>query len=123
MIKLRAWIIPYKKMANVELLDTRFKDIVVTFDDDKDEKEFEFIHGEYVLMQYTGVKDDYGTDIYEGDIVDVISGISTVTFDDGCYRTNLKGNNYRLSGWRNVKVIGNIYENPELWRTTDDRSH
>lgn len=35
MIKLRAWIIPYKKMANVELLDTRFKDIYEIVEDNK----------------------------------------------------------------------------------------
>ena len=66
------------------------------------------------LMQYTGLKDKNGTEIYEGDIVDVVNGITVVTYDDGCFRAKLNGSNYRLSGWKSVEVIGNIYENPEL---------
>ena len=80
------------------------------------------------LMQYTGLKDKNGVEIYEGDIVQSSFGIppirvrARVYFEDGCFSINTKDADPNITTLIHfmdclndeVEVIGNIYENPEL---------
>ena len=73
------------------------------------------------IMEYTGLKDECGKEIYEGDICKNIvdNHILKVTYweTDGSYMfedQNENGNGYNLYEFGEVEVIGNIFENPEL---------
>jgi uncharacterized phage protein (TIGR01671 family) len=81
------------------------------------------------VMQYTGLKDKNGKEIYEGDIVrgnesgyDGIKinkwdemRIGKVDFSHCSWVYQINGQDHQILMYlQNIEVIGNIYENPEL---------
>ena len=81
----------------------------------------------FALMQYTGIKDKNGKEIYEGDIIKYkflydrrLNHISPVKFLETEASFGIKdiyGNEiplYRITANNYFEVVGNIYENPEL---------
>lgn len=130
-IKFRAWVKPgeltnhvngviadakpnfYESDCLIERLDlTGKKNFREIFDFDRIE-----------LMQYTGLKDKNGVDIYEGDIYRVpYGGMFKIYYDAetaSFLLDSLDGNHTRKrfvadSPYPDGEIIGNIYENPEL---------
>ena len=127
-IKFRAWDKANKEMQPVEAIyfnQKSSKNIII------DDEWFSF--GEVILMQYTGLKDKNGKEIYEGDIVLV----ATYSYEEPLLDTTCTieynphyliyefveieetGERYSMLDIRDnfkseLEVIGNIYENPEL---------
>lgn len=99
-----------------------------------DEKSFKDGGSQYSrLMQYTGLKDKNGREIYEGDVlqsVRVYSGRGRRPTRDHSYRVQVVWRDYAFRiktipptpewtallglDWQSYEVIGNIYENPQL---------
>lgn len=86
----------------------------------------------YPLMQFTGLKDKNGKEIYEGDIIRTGDAISFVWFGYGKFNEAYYTENYKfdepmlidrdLSDFCDyTEVIGNIYENPELLNVPSEK--
>lgn len=77
---------------------------------------------QFDLLQYTGLKDRNGREIYDGDVVDAwdrgvnMKGVITWGCAGFFIRVPLPQAIWKLSGPTedHCEVIGNIYENPEL---------
>ena len=101
-IKYRVWDRELKKMIQVTNVDLEAGSDYFTSD-------------RYVVMQYIGSKDKNGKEIYEGDIVtNEYNNNLEVKYDIDCACFEPFGNDRYSKVAKNVEVIGNIYENPNL---------
>jgi uncharacterized phage protein (TIGR01671 family) len=137
-IKFRAWSYIHKKMCTggIELNSTDDKGVVsVSLLNENYQMETHFLRNsvdfelEAVLMQYTGLKDKNGVEIYEGDLlnprgftpkckVEFVNGAFVVSTPGFAGRPDL-GDIINDLGFH-YEVIGNIYENPELLKVGDE---
>lgn len=151
-IKFRAWIpdedehgkmftLPFYDGEHIDGLNEngtieicRYNDYIVKVAGLDDENISEgFQPCETVIMQFTGLKDNNGKEVYEGDILKISKEtmtnyyITDVRFLQGafCVRTSWNDFYPMFSLARpgdELEVIGNIYENPELLTHENNRT-
>ena len=117
-IKFRAWDKDLNRMRTVHSLYWTHEGFSIAVQDPPQIR-VKLIVSEFILMQFTGLKDKNGREIFEGDIIGVIvkrpndAGHdfikSVVKYEKGRFCAD-----YWNDGSTWCEVIGNIYENPEL---------
>lgn len=109
-IRFRAWVKnEYEGDSLVEYMEKDASCFVNPFEDHED--------GEIILMQYTGLKDKNGVEIYEGDIFKAPHDFGPVGMHDRVAQVSfdiIRGYQWEYWDLDKIEVIGNIYENPEL---------
>ena len=133
-IKFRVWDVENKEMLKVQELDFEptFYDGRIAIRPDKYNDYFDT--EDMILMQYTGLHDKNGKEIYEGDIVlykdwemayegggndsFINKGIVEYCEDNCCFnvteRQTVDLADVLYKDNEDLEVIGNIYDNPEL---------
>lgn len=127
-IKYRAWLKEEKKMVNVETIDFTDKSMQYLEKNEIIDAYLlrRIIFDDVELMQYTGIKDKNGKEIYEGDIVLIridktnILHKTVVKFKHGAFIADIIGDNDYIYLFHfgfnkdDFEVVGNIYENHKL---------
>ena len=105
-IKFRAWDVKYSTMDEVPDIVELCRNSI---------HDYGFGNGELILMQYTGLKDKNGVEIYEGDVIQKSNGDKyKVEFNEetACFVFNYFGLKITFTNSKQFEVIGNIHENP-----------
>lgn len=76
----------------------------------------EWVHRDYIPMQFTWLLDKNGKEIYEGDIVKIEDQFWGVYRDESYLEYFIMNweSNEPMYSYAHYEVVGNIYENPEL---------
>lgn len=126
-IKFRAWLKNEKKMIDVKAIDWDENGNVFSVNYPEGKSYSGYDKDEIELLQYTGLKDKNGVEIYEGNIIQFQpepeespyhNKYVVDFFQEDCSFTLFEKGKAKLGLFeyeRNeIIVIGNIYENPEL---------
>jgi len=117
-IKFRAWDTELKEWIKEEdfaitqdgkiLIDVAGREYTVSADKNR-----------IKIVQFTGLLDKNGKEIYEGDIIEINHNPEevdkgSVSYSGSCFQVDFQGESEILEYLRPVEIIGNIYQNKNL---------
>lgn len=121
-IKFRAWDKKEKRMIEVCMIYFVHKDqgeikkgtrII-----EKEDSQFLQAGKDVILMEFTGLHDRNGKEIWEGDIVKTSRGIAEIIYKPGKFLWKIGAHGTYIpdafDADRETEVIGNIFQHPEL---------
>lgn len=129
-----------KIIRDVKYIDFANKEVVYYADEfggSEDKAYLDIVKGfdEVNIMWSTGLKDKHGVEIYEGDVFrwtdsetfdgEIISDVFIVRYSDEFLKWIGENNNsyddlYDFTDDRQLELIGNIYEDPELLKEVEE---
>jgi uncharacterized phage protein (TIGR01671 family) len=122
-IKFRVWDRKKRQMCTPNGIYVQFNPAGTIYVKDMNEN-YLGCEREFDIMQYTGFVDERCNEIYEGDIVRVITDkkgvIGEVVYipEETAFCVKAKGFEIFplgfLNNWFEIEILGNIYQNPEL---------
>jgi len=116
-IKFRAWDKGKKRMYCGDEINSIHHSGILQIVIEEEKNDWMVMPGDYILMQYTGLRDKNGKEIHEGDVLSYeLKQGWEIFFEDGCYYMMCDGHSFLLEKARAQisEIIGNIHENPEL---------
>lgn len=119
-IKFRAW---HKKHQHIlYVYEINFEEQIAKCRNIQENSNHTYGFIDIELMEFTGLEDKSGKEIWEGDIVNwtVLGGeICQIRYKDSAFLIEFRHfDKYQAGKW--VEVIGNIHENPDLIEDNDD---